>query len=889
MRLSRPWRARSRRPFEASPESQVDDELAFHIEQRIHDYIGRGMSPDAARAAAYERLGDLTDIRQECTEMLAEDQLAERRRDWLDDLRQDIGFGVRSALRAPMFSLLAIVTLALGVGANAAVFSAVKSVLLDALPFRDAGQLVRIYARMNDGSLERSSVSAGTAVDLTARQRSFSQVATFYRGTDDVNVTRDGTPHVLRAALSGTGFFATLGVTPAAGRLLTDADCQTGAPKVVMLSYAAWQRDYAADPKAVGQLLEIDGERYEIVGILPRGFVGPAGASDLLLPLDIGPALRDPIRARKQHWLSMVARLKPGVTFDAASRDVAAIGRDLAREHADAQAGVALTTYSLRDDMVGDTRTPLLVLMASAALVLVITCANLAGALLSRSLARRKEFAVRVALGAGRGRLVRQLLTESMVLALAGGALGLLLAGAALRVMQSVATVALPSYAQLSLDSGAIAITAAVAILTGIAFGLIPALAAGRGNAQSTLRDETRGTSESVQTRRARGLLVAGQIALCISLLAGAGLLMRSLWAMATAPLGYSPDGVLTFGVELPSNAYRTDESVTQFYSRFMEQIHGLPEVRSVATVTELPTPSMNRNGLTIDGITWPNGDAQPFIPYSSVSDDYFRLMGIPLREGRAFSEADKPDAPMSIVITEGMAKRFWPNGNAIGARIRLGPNSAMPWMQIVGIVGDVRNDPARPQPEPMTYASSRQDAWGTRAVVVRTSGDPSALIKPIERELATIDRSFTIRDPMPLTQVLSTQLAARRLPVVLMTAFGGLALLLASVGVYAMFSSMAASREREFGVRIALGSTPASIARLVLRQGGRWMLLGLLIGAFGVTLVARALSGVLYGVRPFDPIALGAAAVTLVVCAAAALLVPVRRATRVDPITVLR
>ena len=888
MRLSRFWRARSR-PFEASPQAQVDDELAFHVEQRVRDYIARGMSPDAARAAAFERLGDLSGVRQECTHMLAEDQLAERRRDWLDDLRQDVRFGVRSALRAPLFSLLAIVTLALGVGANAAVFSAVKSVLLDALPFADADRLVRIYARMEDGSLERSSVSAGTTVDLTARQRSFSQVATFYRGSQDVNVIRDGTPRVFRATFGGTGFLSTLGVTPAAGRVLTDADCQPGAPDVVMLSYAAWQREYGGDRKAIGQALEINGERHEIVGVLPRGFVGPAGASDLLFALNITPALRDPVRARKQHWLAMVARMKPGVTLDAARRDVAAIGRDLAREHPDAQAGMALTTFSLRDDMVGDTRTPLLVLMASAALVLVITCANLAGALLSRSLARRKEFAVRIALGAGRSRLVRQLLTESMVLALAGGALGLILAAVSLRAMQSIATSALPSYAQLSLDGGAIAITAAIALMTGIAFGLVPALAAGRSSTQSTLRDETRGASESVRTRRARGVLVAGQIALCVSLLAGAGLLIRSLWAMTTAPLGFSPDGVLTFTVAAPSSRYPSPASIAQFFDRFTDQIRGLPTVQSVATVSELPTPSMNRNGLSIQGITWPNGEGGPFIPYSSVSDDYFRSLGIPLREGRTFSDVDKPDVPTSIVISEAMAKRFWPNGNAIGARVMLGPDRGLSWMQVIGIVGDVRNDPARPQPEPMSYASSRQDTWRSRSYVVRTSGDPNALIKPIERVLLALDRTFTIRDAMPLTQILSTQLAGRRLPVVLMTAFGGLALLLASIGVYAMFASMAASREREFGVRVALGSSPASIARLVLQQGGRWMVLGFGIGAFGVSLVTRALSSVLYGVRPYDPIALGVAVVTLLLCATVALLVPVRRATRVDPITVLR
>ena len=888
MRLSNLWRARSR-PFEASPETQVDDELAFHIEQRVRDYTARGMSPEAARAAAIERLGDLTGVRQECTEMLAQDQLAERRRDWLDDLRQDIRFGVRSALRAPIFSLLAIITLALGVGANAAVFSAVKSVLLDALPFSDADRLVRIYARMADGSLERSSISAGITVDLAARQRSFSHVATFYREGVDVDVTRDGTPRVWRATLAGTGYFATLGVSAAAGRVLSDADCQTGAAPVVMVSYATWQREFGGDPRAVGQTIQINGESNEIVGILPRGFVGPSGPSDLLLPLDITPALRDPIRARQQHWLAMAARLRPGTTLDAASRDVTAIARALEKEYPSAQKGVGLTLYRLRDDMVGDTRTPLLVLMASAALVLVITCANLAGALLSRSLARRKEFAVRVALGAGRGRLVRQLLAESMVLAIAGGALGLVLAAASLAAVQSVAMSALPSFARLSLDVGAVALTAIVALITGVAFGLVPALAAGRGNTQATLRDETRGSSESVSTRRARGLLVAGQIALCVSLLAGAGLLVRSLWTMANAPLGFNADRVLTFAVRLPTSTYKTSESVAQFYDRFSDRIRTIPTVQSVANTSELPTPSMNRNGLAIGGAPWANGDAQPFIANQNVSDEYFRTLNIPLLKGRTFSADDRPGAPMSIVISETMARRYWPNGNAIGARIMLGPERGIPWMQIVGIVGDVRNDPARPQPEPMTYASSRQDGWSGRAMLVRTSGDPNALIKPIERELAAIDKSFTIRNATPLTQVVSTQLAGRRLPVVLMMAFGGLALLLASVGVYAMFASMAASREREFGVRIALGSTPGSIARLVLHQGGRWMFLGLVVGAFGVSLVGKALSGVLYGIRPYDPIALGVAGVTLLACATVALLVPVRRATRVDPITVLR
>lgn len=883
------FRGGNRRPFEMRPQVEVDAELAFHLEERVRDYVARGMDPTAARAAALERLGDLTTVRSECTQLLEEERRAVARRDWLDDLRQDLRYGIRFATRAPLFSLLAVLTLALGIGANAAVFGVVKSVLLNALPYADGGRLVRVYARMQDGSLERSSLSAGAITDFAARQRSFSRVATFYHGTANVTYVSDAGPRVSAAALVGAGFFQTLGVPALRGRLLRDADTRTGAPNVAVLSWTAWQRDFGGDARALGKRVLIGGESYEVVGMLPRGFVGPMGAADFWLPLDLGPALRDPLRARKQHWLGLVGRLAPNATTLSAQREITTIGADLAREHPEAQAGMALTGIALRDDMVGETRTPLLVLMASAALVLVITCANLAGALLSRSLSRRKEFAVRIALGAGRGRLVRQLMTESMVLAVAGGTAGLLLAMLGLATVRTLASTALPAYAELSLDPGAVAVTAAIALLTGIAFGVAPALAAGHANTQGTLRDETRGTSENHRTRRLRGLLVAGQIALSVSLLAGAGLLVRSLWTMATSPLGFDPNGVLTAAVQEPSMTYDAPAARVRFYDDFERRLRALPGVKGVASASELPMPNMNRNGLAIEGVTWPAGEGQPFLAYASVSDDFFRTMRIPLRSGRTFGPADRAGAPPAIVISEGVARRFWPNGNAVGARIRLGPNTSAPWAQVIGVVGDVRNDPARPVPEPMTYASSRQDPWGSRTMLLRTDGDPLALVKLVRRELAALDPSFPIRDAASLQSVLSDRLAGRRLPVVLMTAFGALALLVASVGVYAMFANMAAAREREFGVRVALGSSRGAIARLVLRQGGVWMAMGLIAGALGVVMVARLLGGLLYGVTPFDPVALGAAAAVLAVSAVVALLVPVRRATQVDPVAVLR
>jgi len=883
-----PWRRRHT-PFDRAPEAEVDDEIEFHVEERIREYIARGMSPAGARAAALERLGDLGAVRSECTQLLEEDRRAEARRDWFDDLRQDLRFGVRSAMHARVFSLLAIFTLALGIGANAAVFGVVKSVLLNALPYTDADRLVRVYARMEDASMERSSISAGVTVDLSERQHVFARIAPFFHGTLDVTYVGDAGPRIASAALVGPGFFQTLGVAAARGRALVDADAKTGAPNVALLSWPAWQREFGGNASAIGRSVRIDGDSYEIVGVLPRGFVGPMGAVDFWLPLDLGAALRDPIRARKQHWLGLIGRLTPGATPLAAQREVTRIGADIARDHPESQGGMALWTVPLRDDMVGDTRTPLLVLMASAGLVLVITCANLAGALLSRSLARRKEFAVRVALGAGRGRLVRQLLTESMVLALAGGAVGLGLAALCLTSLRQLTIPSLPAYADLSLDPGAVVFTSIVVLVTGLAFGLAPALSVGRGNTQGVLRDETRGTSEGRRTRRLRGVLVSGQIALCVSLLAGAGLLVRSLWAMATAPLGFDPDGVLTVSVQVPSHAYASPEARVRFFDQLEERLRGLPGVQSVATAGELPSPTMNRNGLSIEGVTWPAGEGQPFIAYASVSDDYFRAMRIPLREGRTFGPQDKAGATQAIVVSEGMARRYWPRGGAVGARIRLGPNESFPWAQVIGVVGDVRNDPARLQPDPMTYASSRQDAWGSRTLLLRTSSDPLALVKPVQRELAALDPSFAIHDAKTLRALMSDRLASRRLPVVLMIAFGGLALMLASAGVYAMFASMAAAREREFGVRVALGSSRAAIAGLVLRQGGVWMLVGLVAGAAGTVFVSRSISELLYAVRPFDPIALGSAAAILCLCAAAALLVPVRRATKADPIAVLR
>jgi predicted permease len=697
------------------------------------------------------------------------------------------------------------------------------------------------------------------------------------------------TPEIVHAMWIEPALLRTLGVSPARGPGFQDADAERDTTVVVLISHAAWQRFFSGDPDIIGKTVQLNNIGRTIVGVLPRDFVPPEYDAEFYQPLSMAPYMRNAIGVRGSHNFGFVGRLKPGVTVEAAQRELTSIGAELERLYPKDNLGIGLSGTPLRDDMVGDTRSPLLILLASAGLVLLIMCANLAGALLSRTISRRKEFAVRVALGAGRGRLVRQLLTESLLLALTGGVAGLTLAIIALRMLRGIALTTLPHYASLSLDSGAVVVTFALALLTGLAFGAGPALAVGRSDPQGTLREQTRGSSESARTRRLRGLLVAGQVALCITLLAAAGLLARSLWAMTAAPIGFDPEQLLTFTVQLPGAKYATDAARVQAYDELLQRLSALPGVVAAGNVSSLPTKIGNTNGLFIQDAPWAPNQPVPFILTARVSDNFFHTLGIPLEHGRVFTTADGEKAPPVIIINDAMAKKYWPRGNALGARIHIGPpDPTATWITVVGIVGNVRNDATRLEPEPVMYLSMRQSPAGD-AFVIRAAGDPLALTSSVRRAIASFDPTLPMYKVSTMRQVIGDGFAARRLPVVLMTAFGALALLLASVGIYAMFATMAAAREREFGVRVALGSTRGAIAGLVLRQGGLWMLVGLVVGTVGVVVVARVLQAQLFGVAALDPIAIGSALLILLVCAGVALMVPVRRASSVDPITVLR
>ncbi len=816
-------------------DTEMDQEMAFHIDAIARDYMRSGMGEGDAVRAARQQFGSVLRHREAGHDV---------RTAHLDQLADDVKSGFRQLVNARGFAFVAVVTLALGIGVNAAVFAVVKSVLLDALPYPDSDRLVRMYggAANQPG---RGPMSAGTVNDIVERQQSFTSLAAFTSLPIEATYGSDTGPQVTTISWVEPQFFETLGVPVRVGRTFRPDDAisglvpltggqaaqESGGP--VILSHPALVRLFGTDVNVIGREVRINGVPRNVIGVLPDGFIGPMGQVDFYFAFDRGPVVANPVAARRAQWLGTVGRLKPGISQDAAMREVERIWADLAREYPADNGTLRTSAMPLRASMVGDRRAPLLVLMASASLVLLVTCANLAASMLSRALSRRKEFAVRAALGAGRARIVRQLLTESTVLAIAGGAAGVLLAMLALDAVRDLATGTLPVFASPSLDWGAMLVTTALAIGTGLLFGIAPAMSIGRTDTQLTLRDESRGSSEGPHSRRLRGTLVAAQLALCVSLLVGAGLLTRSLWAMTGASLGFEPEHLLSGVVQLSARDYSDPQARFRFRQQFEERIRALPGVESVATATSIPTAVRQRMGVSPEGT--PDTEAQPFVLSTIVSDDYFRTLRIPLRQGRTFSPQDRPDSPPVIVVSESMARRFWPNGNAIGSRLRLGPDRNSRLTEVVGIVGDVRNDPTRPDAEPMAYGTTRQVPAPIVTFLIRAQGDPLALVKPLERELAALDRGLPLQQVMTLPARLGDGLASRRLPVLLMAGFGMLTLLLATVGVYSLFASMTAAREREFGVRMALGSRPRAIAALVLRQGIGWIVAGLAMGAFGI------------------------------------------------------
>lgn len=797
----------------------------------------------------------------------------------------DLRYALRTLRQNPGFTAVAVLTLALGIGANTAVFTVVARALIDRLPYRAPDRLVVLYGATSDNPGARDMLSATEITEIQQHSRSLSAVAGFglHGGYTYVDEQRT---EMWQGTRVGPTFFRTLGARPLLGRTIDDRDMEPGAPGVALLSYPLWQRVFGGDPGVIGRVVWLNDVSRTVVGVMPPAFVAPWRTPEVWVPLDLEPVLAG--RAARSRMLTAVGRLADGATLAQTRAELDLLERATDQQVADARRSPRVNPVSVRDAMVGDVRPVLLVVMGAAMLVLVLACVNLAGLLLARATARRHELAVRAALGAGRWRLVRQLLTESTLLGVAGGALGVALAFWGKDVLVSAGSLVLPVMGQPPrIDAGVLAFAVAVSLASGIAFGVVPALLGARTDVSATLGESGRGAAGGRLHSRVGRALVVGQVTLAVVLLIGAGLLGRTLMALEDTDMGYSTDDhVLTFRTNLAARRYADPASETQFFTTLLERIRALPGVEAAGMIAISPWNGWYSESVEIEGGSAGAADSASVV-LAPVSDGYFAGLGIPVRAGRAILSTDRAGAPGVAVISERMARRLWPSRNPLGARLRF-RGLGTPWSTVVGIVGDVRESPAT-EPPSVAYLSAWQLPQGGYEFVVGTTGDAAALIGPIRRELHELGPAVPLVSPRSMVEVMRGSLAGQRLPMAFTTAFALLALVLAALGIHGVTAYAVTARARELGIRTALGGRRADILWLVLRQALTTAAIGVVIGLALAAAGARVLAGLLYGVTTHDAVTFLAAPGLLLVVSAAACLVPARRAIRIDPMETVR
>jgi len=868
-------------------DADVDDELQFHLDMRARELEARGLSSDDARRAAALRFGDAGRIGAELREHDHHRNRYLHRRDMLSDLWQDFRLAARGLQRTPGFAIVVIATLALCIGANSAIFSVVNAVLLRPLPFRDPGALVRVYQTYQG---ERSAFSGPNFVDLVKSTHTLASAAAFDNET--FNVVGNGDPVRVQGALASASFFDVLGAQPAVGRTFNADENDPGKTHVVVLSHALWQQRFGSNRAAIGGSLDLDGTPYTIIGVMPASFDYPRGMS-VWMPLVYDTSFT--VASRGAVYLSAVARLAPGVSEQQAATEVAIIGKRLHDADLDHNAKMGITAVSMREAMVGNVRKPLVILLGAVVFVLLIACANIANLLLARSSTRHTEIAVRSALGAARGRLLRQLLTESVLLSLAGGALGLLLATWGVRLLVVLQPRGIPRLDTVSIDGAVMAWTALVAVATGIIFGIAPALQLSRGGDElaQSLRAGGRGMLPSMGGRQLRRTLIVSEIALALVLLTCAGLMMRSFVRLQSVDPGFQPDHRLALEIAIPDATYGTNEKVVAFYDDLLGRLAALPGARGVGAISMLPlTDNAWGFSFKVDGRPPVRlGDQQHF-ETRAVSPDLYRVLGIPVKRGRALLPTDRDGAPPVAVINEAAAHRYFPSEDPIGKRVVLGfrvRDTTHAAGTIVGIVGDVHGfglDQDAPPEIDFPYA---QLPLSNMAIVMRTDASAPALAAAAKRELNAIDPALPMADVRSLSGLVSDSISQPRFYMMLLGLFAAIALLLAAIGVAGMMSFAVAQRTREIGIRIALGANRGGVVRLVLHEAMRLAVIGVVIGGLVAVALSRAMASLLFGVGVRDPATFSVAAIVLAGVAFAATLLPARRAASVDPATALR
>jgi putative ABC transport system permease protein len=848
----------------------LQEEMRIHREMAEEKLNQLGTPKEEAHYAAIRAFGNAT-LAQEASRV-----------EWafsFESLVQDIGFGVRMLRKAPGFAAVAVLTLALGIGTNTAIFSVINGVLLRPLPYKDSQQIV----------VMKDNESLPNVIDIQRQASAFSVGGAI--NAQPMDYTSDPEPLQIRVGLVNSGFFEALGIPPVIGRAFSEAEDLRGGPRVAVVSYHFWQGYLAGDPHAVGRPILLGGNSYAVIGVMPETFICPRERADVFISLWVA----DPKTAvdRDVHFLHTYWRLKGGVSLEQAQADIATIHNSLAEQFPAEEKERRMRLIPLRESLVGDVRPALLVLFGAVGLVLLIACANFASLLIARGFARRQEMLIRAALGAGHGRLIRKLLTESTLLSFSGGAVGLLFAYLGTRMLLALTPEELRWLNGIHMDSRVLLFVLAVSVLTGIIFGMAPALLAARTDVAAALNEGGRSKTASVAGHRIRRILVTAEVAFALVLLVGAGLLIKGFSRLRSVNPGFNPAGVLTMFLQLPATRYAEIPKQTQFRRELFARLNSLPGVQA-GMITDIPLGgNYVGHNFIIDGRPpIPQGD-EPKVQTLSVMGDYFRVMQIPLRAGRDFTEMDREGQPLVAVVNEELVRQFFPRDNPVGSRIRWAGDTGSPhWMTIVGVVGDVKHSGLDQPTDPAVYTTFVQtdEPWKRfMNLAIRTDNSSSGLVEEVKAQVWSVDGQIPVSDVQTMDQRMAVSLAQQRFYMLLLGAFAALAVILAGVGIYGVVAYTASQSTHEIGIRMALGGQRRDVLRLIMAEAAKLTFVGILIGMVGALALTRLMASLLFEVKPGDPAIFAAVAILLAMVAFAACYIPARRATRVDPMVVLR
>jgi putative ABC transport system permease protein len=864
----------------------VDEEFAFHIDMRATELITGGWDPEAARAEARRQFGDLDDAHTYCRRADERRETRIMRTDFWAELAQDISYTARSLRKAPGFALVAILTLALGIGANTAIFSVVRGILLRPLPFADPSRIVMVASTSNGGK-PYPYASPANIEDWRTMNHSFSSFAA-YNGHSAV-LTGIGDPENLRGFDIDAGFFDLLGVGPIRGRLIfSPEEAMFGGVKAVLVRESLWRTRFGGNPAIVGSNLTLDNEQYRVAGIVPDASAWPATGM-IWFPLAFDPSRL--AKSRGAVYITTIARLKPGVTYDAAARDMDAVSQRLATEYPDFNKGLGTQLIPLQEFVTGSIKLPLLILLGGVAFVLLIACANVANLLLVRGVARAGELAVRTALGAGRGRLIRQLVTENMVLALAGGSVGFLLAIGGTRLLVASAPQSIPRLDEIHVDGTVLAFTLAIATLTGAVFGLVPAWRMVKPDIAKTLREGGR-TGQRGGGQRARRALVVAEVALSVMLLAGAGLLIRSFSSLMSVDPGFRTEKTISFALSMPSAKYASPEQHTAFMTGLMDRMRAIAGVESAGAGLGMPLTNFGF-GFTFKITERPpvKPSEEPTAQVRVATPDYFRTMGIRVVRGRAFTDADRAGGAKVLLLSEAAVKKFFPGENPLGKHVIFGAGGPSGPLEgdIVGVVADVKGSSLAAAAQPEFWAAYDQWPMSNMNVVLHTTRNPQSVVADARAAIKQLDPDMALSQVQTLDAILAESVAQPRFYMVLLTAFALVAIALSAIGIYGVIAYLVGQRSRELGIRIALGATPARVVRLVVGEGATMVGVGIGVGLAGALAVTRLMGALLFSVKPSDPLTYVAVTILLGVVALLASTIPASHAAHVDPATAMR